>query len=240
MTEDILTYVWSSVQQVLTDYFHILFELLPKAFGAVAILFLGWILGRVFGRAVELAIRYSGAEATIAKTDIGTKLRDSGYNIAKLFNVVSRMAVYLASLGLAVKALGVEEITLISRSVLAMAQTVVVGVAAFTVGVVIVETVVDFGKKIIGSRSPYLNLAISTTHLILLFVVTLTALSLAGVDISSVVYFVGNLSIGIGIGIGFSLSLMTFIVFRPHIEEFLKNVTVKHDVEKRGESATPE
>lgn len=234
MNEDLLTYIWSSIQQILTEYAYILFELLPKAFGAVAILLLGWILGRAFGRTVELIIRHSGAEATIVKTEVGSKLKDAGYDIAKLFNAISRIAVYLASLGIAVRALGMEEVTLISRSVVAMAQTIVIGVAAFTVGVMIVEAVVDFSKKIIGHRSPYLNLAISAAHLILLFAVALTALSLAGVDVSPVVSFIGNLSIGIGVGIGFSISLIVFIALRPYIEELLKDITNKHGVSKTG------
>lgn len=234
MNEDLLTYIWSSIQQILTEYAYTLFELLPKAFGAVAILLLGWILGRAFGKAVELIIRHSGAEATIVKTEVGSKLKDAGYDMAKLFNTISRIAVYLASLGIAVRALGMEEVTLISRSVVAMAQRIVIGVAAFTVGVMIVEAVVDFSKKIIGHRSPYPNLAISAAHLILLFAVALTALSLAGVDVSPVVSSIGNLSIGIGVGIGFSISLIVFIALRPYIEELLKDITNKHGVSKTG------
>jgi len=182
---------------------------------------LGWVVGRIFGKTIELTMKYSGTESMVSKTQLGGRLKDSGYTISGLFNLISRLAVYAISIALAIRALGFEEITEVSQSIITMTGRVISGVVIFVIGIIVVEALVGFSRRLVGIGTIYSNVAFTAVHLILILAVALTSFSVSGLDMTPALSLLNALSWGFGIGLGFAVSIMVLFAFRYQIAELL-------------------
>jgi len=221
---DFIEVILSNLRAVADEYLNAFTYILPRAIGMVFVLVLGWLLGRLLGKAVAVVVKLSRADDALRGTPLGAYLDKAGYNLSTLMDLLTRIAVYLFSIAVAVRILKVPEALALAQSLFDVVGRVVVGAAVFTVGLLIVEKVFDVAAKILvgeGGRTP---LALNLVHALLALLVVAAAFSAAGIDLTPLAQFVSAFAQGVGIGLGVALVLVVLAVFREELLELAKSL----------------
>jgi hypothetical protein len=154
---DLVDAIMSNLRAVVDEYLAAFAYILPRAIGMVFVLVLGWLLGRLLGKAVAAVVKLSKADDALKGTPVGSYLAKAGYSLSTLMDLLTRIAVYLFSIAVAIRILRVPEAFALAQSLFDVVGRIVIGTAVFTVGLLIVEKVFDIAAKILvgeGGRTP--------------------------------------------------------------------------------------
>jgi hypothetical protein len=221
---DLIEAIMSNLRAVIDEYLAAFTYILPRAVGTVFVLVLGWLMGRLFGKAVAAVVKLGKADDALKGTPIGSYLAKAGYSLSTLMDLLTRITVYLFSIAVAIRILKVPEAFALAQSLFDVVGRIVIGTIVFVVGLLIVEKVFDIAAKILvgeGGRTP---LALSLVHALLVLLVIAAAFSASGVDLSPLAHFVSAFAQGVGIGLGVAVVVITIVVFREELLEFAKNL----------------
>ena len=218
---DIISLIASELESVLSEFLLALALVLPKVLVACLTLVIGWLLGRLVGKAVALIVRYGGIESAISETVIGRSLRKAGYTVSGLVDLIARVAIYLFSLGLAIRTLGYEEALIAAQKILTLVGQVISGALMLLIGVAVVEKVVEVAGKVAG-EGLRARMAVTALHAALLAVVVFASLSQMGVDVTPAITFLNAVAWGLGLGLGGGLALLLIVTYREDLEKLLR------------------
>jgi len=221
---DLVDAIMSNLRAVVDEYLAAFAYILPRAIGMVFVLVLGWLMGRLLGKAVAAIVKLSKADDALKGTPVGSYLTKAGYSLSTLMDLLTRIAVYLFSIAVAIRILKVPEAFALAQSLFDVVGGIVIGTAVFTVGLLIGEKVVGIAAKILvgeGGRTP---LALSLVHVLLALLVVAAAFSAAGVDLAPLEKFVSAFAQGVGIGLGVAIVVVVLAVFREELLGLAKNL----------------
>jgi len=195
--KEILDHLWSSLKGIL-----------PRAMGALIVLGVGWITGRLLGRVVSTIIRRSKIDASFGRTLIGKTLERSGWSLSFFFDMVVRWFVYIGSFLVAVDILGIEILEPFTTMTIQYLPTVIGGFFIFIMGVVFVDFLADlamtYSKEL---KIEYIGFFILSLRLFMYFVVTTVTLTVMKIDVSILYSFANALAWGVAAGIAVGLGI---------------------------------
>lgn len=221
---DLIDAIMSNLRAVVDEYLAAFAYILPRAVGMVFVLVLGWLLGRLLGKAVAAVVKLSKADAALRETPIGSHLSKAGYDLSALMNLLTRIAVYLFSVAVAIRVLKVPEALALAQGLFDVVGRIVIGTAVFTAGLLIAEKVFDIAVKILVDKSGQMPLALSVVHALLVMLVIATAFSAAGVDLAPLAHFASAFAQGVGIGLGLAIVIVVLAVFKEELLELAKSL----------------
>ncbi len=221
---DLIEAIMSNLRAVVDEYLAAFTYILPRAVGMVFVLVLGWLMGRLLGKAVAAVVRLSKADDALKGTPVGSYLAKAGYSLSSLMDLLTRIAVYLFSIAVAIRILKVPEAFALAQSLFDVVGRIVIGTAVFTVGLLIVEKVFGIAAKILAGESGQVPLALSLVHALLVLLVIAAAFSASGVDLSPLAHFASAFAQGVGIGLGVAVVVIAVATFREELLEFAKNL----------------
>ncbi|RLE81300.1 MAG: hypothetical protein DRJ51_04110 [Thermoprotei archaeon] len=224
---DIISLILLELQRLIEEYIAILAYVLPRMLAATLVIVIGWILGRVLGKVVYFILRVGKIDEAISETPVGKRLKEAGYSLSRLLDLVTRIAVYLFSIGVAIKVIGFPEAIQTAQSLIILVGQLISGTAVLVVGVFIVEKTIELAEKIVGEETPFMKLALSAAHVTLLGMVFLAALSQMGVDLSPLASLFSAIAWGVGIGIGLTIVILCVATFREPLYELLKMLSTR-------------
>jgi hypothetical protein len=113
-----------------------LFAFLPRMFGALLLLLVGWFLGKLVGSLVSKALRAVQFNTIADKAEIDTFLRNAGVRMgpAAVVGAMARWFIYLVFFLTAFDALGLTQVSAVIDDVLAFLPKVVVAIVVLLVG----------------------------------------------------------------------------------------------------------
>src|ERR671916_2151650 len=126
----------SSLQVAFRDALSGVFAFIPKLFGAVILLLVGWFLGKLVGGLVTKALRAVKFNEVADKAEIDTFLRNAGVKMdpAAVVGAIVRWFIYLVFFLAAFDALGLSQVSAVIDDVLAFLPKVVVALIILLVG----------------------------------------------------------------------------------------------------------
>jgi len=211
----------------LTDQTQATFAILPYLIGAIIVLFIGWIIGRVLGRVVRIIFEKSGIDAYVLKSPVGGSFQKTGITLGYLGDIIVRIFVYLLAIMVAADILKIEALTrFIERAVNYIPNIVIFGIILL-VGFVFIDYLANMLEKLYGGLSFFkiVNLGL---RLFLYLVVIILALSQLEIDLTIVYTFITPLAWGIGIGIGAGIALILGFGLKEKapqmMDQFLKDL----------------
>lgn len=194
------TTVWSAWMTFTT--------LLPKAFGAVIVLILGWIAGRAIGRGISKILVKAGVDGVLHKTSMGKTLERSGITVVGFFDLVIRWFIYLVAVVAAVDILEIRILSEFMRSVVEYLPSLIGGVFLFILGFILSDFIGDMiastGREAEVEFSGLLSLGV---RLLLYFVVITLALRVMRIDVEVLLIFARALAWGTALGVGVGLGI---------------------------------
>lgn len=183
--------------------------ILPYVIAAVIILIIGWIAGRILGKAGYFIMEKSGCCQSLQATPVGKTLLESGCSVPQAVDYLIRIIIYLLAIMSAADTLKIESLQTIVAEVLEFIPNIIAFVLIMVIGLLLVDYFSDFiagmGKT---AEAELLEPTIVLLRLFLYFIVIVLALTQLRIQLDIIYAFVVPLSWGIGLGIGAAIAII--------------------------------
>ncbi|MDD1701373.1 MAG: hypothetical protein LUQ31_00145, partial [Methanoregula sp.] len=179
----------------------------PSIIGALVVLIIGWIVGRLLGKAVRIILDKISEQHVVEQVaDHGSfsgSVKKAGITVGYIGDIAVRIFVYLIAVLAAVDILNMDYMSKFMTVIVEYIPHIVAFVIILIVGLLLADYFIDFlnryyAKQDIQLISPVLLLL----RVFLYFVIAVLALSQLMLDLTIIYTFVTPIAWGIGIGLG--------------------------------------
>ncbi len=182
---------------------------LPAVIGALIVLLIGWIVGRLLGKAVHVLLDKFADLSMVKSIGLMGTVEKSGITLGYLGDLVVRWVVYLIAVLAAVDILNMEYLSGLMTKVVEYIPHVVAFVLILIVGFLLVDYFMDFLQKFIGTGGiELITPVLFLFRLFLYFVLAMLALSQLMIDLTIIYTLVTPVAWGIGIGVGAAIAII--------------------------------
>ncbi len=198
---------------------------LPAIVGALIVLLIGWIAGRLLGKGIRILLDKVTAAPVIGDSDFGKSITRSGITIGYLGDIAVRCIVYLIAVLAAVNILNLDYLSQFMMKVIEYIPHVLAFIIILVVGVILTDYFID--RFLIYSRNSKIVLfspVLVLLRLFLYFVVVILALSQLMLDLTIIYTFVTPIAWGIGIGLGISIAIIVWFGMKNRSEQIIDKV----------------
>lgn len=198
---------------------------LPAIIGALIVLLIGWVVGRLLGKAVRIVLDKATAAPVVGESDIGKSVTQSGISLGYVGDILIRCIVYLIALFAAVDILNLEYLSQFMTKVIEYIPHVIAFAIILVAGVVLSDYFIDmFQIYSRNSKIELMNPVLVLLRLFLYFVVVMLALSQLLLDLTIIYTLITPIAWGIGIGLGASIAIVVWFGMKNRSEEIMDKV----------------
>jgi small-conductance mechanosensitive channel len=202
---------------------------LPAIIGALIVLLIGWIAGRLLGKAARIVLDKITATATeapmIGDSDLGKTLEKSTVSIGYLGDITVRCIVYLIAILAAVDILQLDYLSKLMTMVIQYIPHVVAFIIILIVGIILVDYFIDLFISYSKNKNiDLLNPVLVLVRLFLYFVTVMLALSQLELDLTIIYTLITPLAWGVGIGLGASIAIVVWFGMKNRSEQIMDKV----------------
>lgn len=201
--------IGSMVLEPVTHTFTTISEVLPFVIAAVVILVIGWVAGRVLGKAGSMILTRAGCCPSLENTPIGKTLIKSGCTVPSAVDYLIRIIIYLLAIMSAADTLKIESLQTTLSAVLAFIPNIIAFVLIIAIGLLLVDYFSDFISQL--GETAEINLLepiVILLRLFLYFIVVMLALTQLRIQLDIIYAFIVPLSWGVGLGIGAAIAII--------------------------------
>jgi hypothetical protein len=214
------------------QWYNILLTYLPGIIGAIIILLLGWIVGRLLGKAVRIILDKISAIHVIEDSGFAGSFKRAGVTVGYLGDIAVRIIVYLIAILAAVDVLHMEYMSALMTSIVDYIPHVVAFVIILVVGLLLVDYFIDFlANYYTTDKVAYMSPIMFLLRIFLYFVTIILALSQLMLDLTIIYTFVTPIAWGIGIGLGAAIAILVGFGLRSRSEaimdRFIESISKK-------------
>jgi len=207
----------------LTQQTQTTFAILPYLVGAIIVLLIGWIIGRVLGKVVRIFFEKSGIDAYILKSPVGGSFQKTGITLGYLGDIIVRIFIYLIAIMVAADVLKVASLTDFMGKVVSYIPNIVIFAIILFVGFIFIDYFSTMLQKFYGDL-PFFKLVNLGLRLFLYLIVVILALSQLGIDLTIIYIFVTPIAWGIGIGLGAGIAILFGFGFRDRAPQMVNQI----------------
>jgi hypothetical protein len=202
---------------------------LPAIIGALIVLLIGWIAGRLLGKAVRFAIdkvmAAVSATPVIGDSEIGKSVKKAPISLGYLGDIAVRIIVYMIAILAAVDILNLDYLSKFMTNVVEYVPHVIAFIIILVVGIILTDYFIDsFRTYSQNSDIELLNPVLVLLRVFLYFVVVILALSQLMLDLTIIYTLVTPIAWGIGIGLGASIAIVVWFGMKNRSEEIMNKV----------------
>jgi len=201
----------------------VIFSILPYLIGAIIVLLIGWIIGRVLGKVVRIIFDRSGIDAFVLSSPFGGSFQKAGVTLGYIGDIIVRIFVYLLAIMVAANILMIQSLTdFIGKVVAYIPNIVIFGIILF-VGFILIDYLSTMLQKLYGELA-FFRLVNLGLRLFLYLVVIILALSQLGIDLTIIYIFVTPIAWGIGIGAGAAVAVLLVFGLKDRAPQLVDQV----------------
>ena len=210
---------------ILSRGFDNILGVLPAILGALGILLIGWIVGRLLGKAVRLLLDKVTETPAIGESDIGKSVSRTGITPGYLGDVATRLVVYLLAIFAAVDILNLEYLSRFMAKVVEYIPHIIAFAIILVIGIILTDYFIDM-FRVYGQNSDIelIKPVLVLLRLFLYFVVVTLALSQLMLDLTIIYTIVTPLAWGVGIGLGASIAIIVWFGMKNRSEQIIDRV----------------
>jgi hypothetical protein len=206
----------------------ILFDTLYAVIGAIILLLIGWVAGRIIGKVVATVLDKIGVDDAVDKTSVGDTIRKSGLSTVKFFDVVTRWFIYIIFIMAAVDVLQIAMLTEFMENIALYLPHLIAGIIVLIIGLILVDFIMDWTEELLTSRDvSFADIIAPVLRAIFSLVVVILALDQLLIDTTILYTFLvplaWGLAIGIAIALGISLGWGSKEAVAEYMQERLKD-----------------
>ena len=196
-----------------------------KAIIVVAILAVGWVVGRVFGMLVGRTVARIGGDAAFRRTAFGRALIKSGMTASDFSNSLTKWIIYITALLFALDSLGIGFISSGVREFLAYLPMLVGTVILVLIGLIFSDWIGESIKRGFTSEQReafYLDFIGNFVKIVLYYVIITLALSQLGVDVTILHIFAQALAWAIAIAAGVASGIVIGWFIKDKVKDLFR------------------
>jgi hypothetical protein len=197
-----------AIESMFTDAWMQVAGWLASIVGAIIVLIIGWIAGRIIGKGVSKLFDKVGVDDALRKTAVGKALEKSGITIVRFFDLLFRWFIYLIAVLAAVDILDIPILSGFMNDVVQYLPRLIGGVFILIFGIIIADWIGDavsaVGKE---AKVAFSGLLGTGLKFLIYFVVLVMALQLMLIDVTILYIFAEALAWGAAVGIGLGLGI---------------------------------
>ena len=210
---------------------------LPNLLAAIIILLIGWIVGRLLGKAAGALVDRLGIDDALAKTSIGKAINQQyggtgARGIVEFFDVIVRWFVYLIAIVAAANALNLAFLTALMTEIIAYLPFVALFVIILIVGFIVIDWFADLLRNIATAQNiSMMQPVITVIQAFLYFVLVILALQQLQIDLTIIYVLITPLAWGLGIGLGAAIAIIVGFGLRDRAPQMMDDFmgTIKED-----------
>jgi hypothetical protein len=190
-------------------WYETIISIVPGIIGALVILIVGWIVGRLLGKAVKMVLDKISEPAS--ETQFVTSIKHHGISIGYLGDIAVRLCVYLIAILAAVDILNLQHLSSLMSTIVGYIPHIVAFIVILIAGFYLVDFFIDSLGKFYQSE----NIEMITPVLLLLRVflygvVVVLRLSQLMLDLTIIYTFITPIAWGVGLGLGASIAIIAW------------------------------
>jgi len=198
---------------LITRWYETLMTYVPCILGALVVLIIGWIVGRLLGKAVRVVLDKISEQQIIKKgadlASVRGTVTNAGITVGYIGDLFTRIVVYLIAILAAVDILNMDYISKLMTSVIDYIPHVAAFVIILTVGFLLVDYFLDSLNKYYKNQNvEYISPVLLILRIFLYFVIAILALSQLLIDLTIIYTFVTPIAWGIGLGLGAAVAII--------------------------------
>ncbi|MFB6109157.1 MAG: hypothetical protein ABEJ82_10035 [Haloplanus sp.] len=196
------------VPQYLSEAVASVVNFLPQLIGALVILVVGWIVGRLIGGIVRRVADRTNLDRLVAETPLGRALGESEKAISRSMGRIAAYFVYALAILAAADALAIDLLSeWISRAV-SYLPAFVAGALIIVLGFVLADFLADVvGQTEAMTDVGYTEAFADGLRVFLYFVAVVVGLDTMGVDVQILYLFAGALAGGLALGMALAIGI---------------------------------
>ncbi|MFZ1898181.1 mechanosensitive ion channel family protein [Methanoregula sp.] len=201
----------------------------PGIVGALVVLIIGWIVGRLLGRAVRIVLDKIGEQHIVEEgadvASIRGSFKSAGITVGYIGDIAVRIVVYLVAILAAVNILNLDYLSQLMMMVVEYIPHVVAFAILFVVGFILIDAFIDFlNRYYAGKNVQFISPVLVLVRVFLYFVTAILALSQLQLDLTIIYTFVTPIAWGIGIGLGAAIAIIVGFGLRNRSEAIMDHV----------------
>jgi hypothetical protein len=190
-------------------WYDMLVGILPGIIGAIAILLIGWIAGRLLGRAIRILLDKVMLSELIAGTKAAARLEKGTVSVGYIGDIAVRCIVYLVAILAAADSLQLEYLSNMMSMVVMYIPHVIAFIILLVAGFILTDYFIDFVDRFYaGKEIEFISPVLMVLRLFLYLIVGILALSQLQLDLTIIYTFLTPIAWGIGIGVGVGISVV--------------------------------
>lgn len=216
---------------------------LPQLIGAIVILIIGWIVGRLLGKGISTLLDRVGVDEALAKTSIGKAIeRQYGgagsRGIVQFFDIIVRWFVYLIAILAAANVLNLPFLTGLVGQIVAFLPNIAIFVILLIVGFIVIDWFADFLRHLGATQQiSMMSPLITALQAFLYFILVILALEQLHIDLTIIYILITPLAWGLGIGLGAAIAIIVGFGLRDRAPQMMDDVMGM--VQEETSRATP-
>jgi len=197
------------VSGILTRWYDGVVAVLPIVIGALLVLIIGWIVGRLLGKAVRLVLDKLKVDRFLGESSFVKALAGAGITISLIGDVAVRLFVYLIAVLAAVDILNLDYLSQLMKDIVEYIPHIIVFAIIALVGFILIDYFADFLIRFnMTANVELMKPVVFVIRIFLYFVVTIFALDQLMLDLTIIYTFVTPIAWGIGIGLGAAIAIV--------------------------------
>jgi small-conductance mechanosensitive channel len=202
---------------------------LPSIIGALIVLLIGWIVGRLLGKAVRIVLDKISEQHLVEKVadeaSFSGSVKSAGITVGYIGDIAVRIFVYLIAVLAAVDILNMDYMSKLMTTIVEYIPHVVAFVIILIVGFLLSDYFIDFlGKYYAKQDIQLINPVLFLMRIFLYFVIAVLALSQLMLDLTIIYTFVTPIAWGIGLGLGAAIAIIVGFGLKNRSEAIMDKI----------------
>ena len=214
---------------VFNQWYTTILTYVPSILGALIVLLIGWIVGRLLGKAVRILLDKISEQHIVEQVaDQGSfagSVKNAGITVGYIGDIAVRIFVYLIAILAAVDILNMDYMSKLMTVIVEYIPHVVAFVIILIAGFLLIDYFIDclgkyYAKQDIQLITPVLFLI----RIFLYFVIAILALSQLMLDLTIIYTFVTPIAWGIGLGLGAAIAIIVGFGLKNRSEAIMDKI----------------
>jgi hypothetical protein len=194
---------------IIAKWYEGIMGILPVVIGAILILIIGWVVGRLLGKAVRMILDRLNVDHVFPDSSFLKALAGAGITISSIFDIAVRLFVYLIAVLAAVDLLNLNYLSALMKDIIEYIPHIIVFIIIVLVGFILIDYFADFLVKFhTTAHVDLIQPIVLLMRIFLYFVVTIFALTQLRLDLTIIYTFLTPVAWGIGIGLGAAIAII--------------------------------
>lgn len=209
-----------TVEEQFREALGIAIEFLPRLIGALLILLIGWIIGRILGGVVARLVDKVELDRMVLDTPLGAILGGTERAVSHAFGTLTRWFVYALAILAAADVLAIAVLSEWINTAVSYLPAFIAGLLIIILGFVVADFIGDAIKRTqAATHTRYTDVFATGVQFFLYFIVIVIGLDTMGIEVDILFVFARALSWGIAVALALGAGIAFGLGGKEYVEE---------------------